>query len=50
MDLMTRYLGLPLRSPIVAAASPLSTWVDGIRALADGKCHRIVAPVAAFTG
>lgn len=42
MDLMTRYLGLPLRSPIVAAASPLSTWVDGIRALADGGVGAIV--------
>ncbi|MFZ0225661.1 MAG: dihydroorotate dehydrogenase-like protein, partial [Mycobacterium sp.] len=39
MELSTRYLGLTLRNPLVAAASPLSQTVDGIRRLADaGVC------------
>jgi dihydroorotate dehydrogenase (fumarate) len=42
VDLATRYLGLPLRNPIVAAASPLSTSVEGIRALSDGGVGAIV--------
>ena len=36
MDLATSYLGLALRNPLVAAASPLSNTVDGVRRLADG--------------
>jgi dihydroorotate dehydrogenase (fumarate) len=35
MDLSTRYLGLTLRNPLVASASPLSNTVDGVRRLAD---------------
>jgi hypothetical protein len=35
MDLSTRYLGLDLRNPLVASASPLSNSVDGVRRLAD---------------
>ncbi len=35
MDLATSYLGLALRNPLVAAASPLSNTVDGVRRLAD---------------
>src|SRR5215472_16167473 len=35
MDLSTRYLGLELRNPLVASASPLSSTVDGVRRLAD---------------
>ena len=35
MDLSTRYMGLPLRNPLVASASPLSQTVDGVRRLAD---------------
>ena len=34
-DLSTSYLGLALRSPLVASASPLSQRVDGVRALAE---------------
>jgi dihydroorotate dehydrogenase (fumarate) len=35
MDLSTSYLGLALRNPLVASASPLSNSVDGVRRLAD---------------
>ena len=35
MDLSTRYLGLQLRNPLLASASPLSHTVDGVRRLAD---------------
>jgi dihydroorotate dehydrogenase (fumarate) len=34
-ELCTDYLGLRLRNPLVASASPLSQTVDGIRRLAD---------------
>jgi dihydroorotate dehydrogenase (fumarate) len=33
MDLSTSYLGLALRNPLVASASPLSNTVDGVRRL-----------------
>ena len=33
MDLTTRYLGLQLRNPLLAGASPLSHTVDGVRRL-----------------
>lgn len=42
MNLQTTYLGLPLRSPLVASAGPLSQSVDGIRALADGGAAAVV--------
>ncbi len=42
MDLSTRYLGLELRNPLVASASPLSNTVDGVRRLADGGVGAIV--------
>ncbi len=35
MDLSTRYLGLALRNPLVASASPISNTLDGVRRLAD---------------
>jgi dihydroorotate dehydrogenase (fumarate) len=41
-DLRTDYLGLPLRNPLVASASPLSQTVDGIRRLADGGVGAVV--------
>jgi dihydroorotate dehydrogenase (fumarate) len=43
-DLATRYLGLNLRSPVVASASPLSGTVDGVRRLADGGVGAVVLP------
>ena len=42
MDLSTRYLGLELRNPLVASASPLSKTVDGVRRLADAGVGAVV--------
>jgi dihydroorotate dehydrogenase (fumarate) len=42
MDLSTRYLGLELANPLVAAASPLSRTVDGVRRLADAGVGAVV--------
>jgi len=41
-DLATRYLGLELRHPLVASASPLSNSADGVRRLADGGASAVV--------
>src|SRR5579863_6353299 len=43
-NLATRYLGLDLRSPLVASASPLSGTADGVRRLADGGVGAVVLP------
>ena len=42
MDLSTRYLGLDLKHPIVASASPLTSDLDDIRRLADAGASAIV--------
>jgi dihydroorotate dehydrogenase (fumarate) len=42
MDLTSHYLGLALRNPLVASASPLSVHVDGVKALADAGVGAIV--------
>lgn len=42
MDLSTGYMGLTLRNPLVASASPLSRTVDGVRRLADAGVGAIV--------
>jgi dihydroorotate dehydrogenase (fumarate) len=42
MELSTDYLGLALRNPLVASASPLSTTVDGVRRLADAGVGAVV--------
>ena len=42
MDLSTNYMGLALRNPLVASASPLSYTVDGIRRLADAGVGAVV--------
>ena len=42
MDLTTTYLGLELRNPLVASASPLSNTIAGIRQLADSGVGAIV--------
>jgi dihydroorotate dehydrogenase (fumarate) len=44
MNLATRYLGLELEHPIVASASPLTSTVDGIRALEDAGAAAVVMP------
>lgn len=42
MDLATDYLGLRLRNPLVASASPLSQTVEGIRRLSDAGIGAVV--------
>jgi len=42
MDLRTTYMGLELKHPVVASASPLSTDVSGVRRLEDGGAAAIV--------
>ena len=42
MDLATEYLGLRLRNPLVAGASPLSRTADGVRRLADAGVAAVV--------
>ena len=44
MDLSTTYLGLQLRSPLVASASPLTLELDNIRTLEDGGAGAVVLP------
>ncbi len=43
-DLRTRYLGLELRSPLVASASPLTGGLDGLRRLEDAGAGAAVLP------
>jgi dihydroorotate dehydrogenase (fumarate) len=42
MDLSTEYMGLALRNPLVASASPLSRTADGVRRLAHAGVGAIV--------
>src|ERR1022692_911077 len=42
MGLSTSYLGLALRNPLVASASPLSNSVDAVRRLADAGVGAVV--------
>ncbi len=42
VDLSTTYLGMTLRSPIVASASPLSEELDNIKRMEDGGAGAIV--------
>jgi dihydroorotate dehydrogenase (fumarate) len=42
MDLSSTYMGLALRNPLVASASPLSHTLDGVRRLADAGVGAIV--------
>jgi len=42
MELATNYMGLALKHPIVASASPLSGTLDGIRRLEDGGAAAVV--------
>lgn len=44
MDLSTSYLGLTLKSPLVASASPLTATLDNIRRLEDCGAGAIVLP------
>jgi dihydroorotate dehydrogenase (fumarate) len=42
MDLSTKYLGLQLRTPIAASASPISQEISGIRRLEDAGASAVV--------
>src|ERR1700674_6122145 len=42
IDLSTTYLGLRLRTPLVASASPLSQEIDGIRRLEEAGASAVV--------
>lgn len=42
MDLRTTYMGLDLKHPVVASASPLSGDLDGFRRLEDGGAAAVV--------
>jgi dihydroorotate dehydrogenase (fumarate) len=44
VDLRTRYLGLDLRSPIVASSSPLTGAADSVRLLEEAGAAAIVLP------
>jgi dihydroorotate dehydrogenase (fumarate) len=44
VDLTTRYLGLELRSPLVASSSPLTGDLDGLRRLEDVGAGAVVLP------
>ena len=44
MDLTTTYLGLRLKNPLVASASPLTRDIDSIRRLEDAGAAAVVLP------
>lgn len=44
MDLSTRYMGLNLKNPLVASASPLTADLSGIRRLEDAGVAAVVLP------
>ena len=43
-DLSTTYLGLPLRSPLVASSGPLTARIDSLRALEQAGVAAVVLP------
>src|SRR6202795_3773957 len=42
MDLSTKYLGMQLRTPLVASASPISQELSGVRSLEDAGASAVV--------
>jgi dihydroorotate dehydrogenase (fumarate) len=44
VELTSRYLGLPLRTPLVASSSPLTGTLDGLRRLEDAGAAAVVLP------
>jgi dihydroorotate dehydrogenase (fumarate) len=44
MDLTTRYMGLELKNPLVASASPLTGELDSLRRLEDAGAAALVLP------
>ena len=48
VDLSTTYLGLQLKNPVVASASPISKKLDGIRHLEDAGASAVDGAAAGF--
>jgi len=44
MDMSTRYLGLALKNPLVASASPLNAELDNVRRFEDAGAAAVVLP------
>lgn len=44
MNLLTHYMGLQLRNPLIASASPLNGEIDALRALEDYGAAAVVLP------
>lgn len=44
VDISVSYLGLDLRSPLVASSSPMTSDLDGLRRLEDGGIAAVVLP------
>ena len=44
VDLRSRYLGLELKNPIVAAASPMTGSIDRLKRLEDAGVAAVVLP------
>src|SRR5690606_36132078 len=44
VDLSTKYLGLPLKNPVVAAACPLTGTVDNLKKLEEAGAAAAVLP------
>lgn len=44
MDLTTQYMGLRLRSPLIASAAPLNAEIETLRALEDNGAGAVVLP------
>jgi dihydroorotate dehydrogenase (fumarate) len=44
MDLTTRYMGLELKNPLVASASPLTGQLDSLRQIEDAGAAAVVLP------
>ncbi len=50
VDLRTDYLGLELRSPLMASASPLTGDLDSLRRLEDAGADGFTIGTAVFDG
>ncbi len=44
VDLRRRYLGLELKNPVVASASPMTSSIDSLKRLADAGVAAVVLP------
>lgn len=44
VDLSVDYLGMTLRSPLMASASPMTSNVESLKRLEDAGCAAVVLP------